>query len=143
MSVPQIDDELAESLRILAELEARLPAIRTQAAQLQRVYDSGRQKVFLWALSREIKMEIGSLLTRGSKAESVVQDLRWLNRGWYERSYEVVFTSKSPVSWRWRATLRTLFVIMSMGLAWMTWVAFLGVTRAHRERLLWGERLPS
>ena len=45
MSVPQIDDELAESLRILAELEARLPAIRTQAAQLQRVYDSGRQKV--------------------------------------------------------------------------------------------------
>jgi hypothetical protein len=45
MSVPQIDDELAESLRILAELEARLPAIRTQATQLQLVYDSGRQKV--------------------------------------------------------------------------------------------------
>ncbi len=45
MSVPQIDDELAESLRILAELEARLPAIRTQAAQLHLVYDSGRQKV--------------------------------------------------------------------------------------------------
>jgi len=120
MSVPQIDDELAESLRVLAELEARLPAIRTQAAQLQLVYDSGRQK-----------------------AEAVVQDLRWLNRGWYERSYEVIFTSKSPVSWRWRATLRTLFAMMSMGLAWMTWVAFLGITRAHRERLLWGERLPS
>ena len=45
MSVPQIDDELAESLRILAELEDRLPAIRTQASQLQLVYDSGRQKV--------------------------------------------------------------------------------------------------
>ena len=45
MSVPQIDDELAESLRVLAELEARLPAIRTQSAQLQLVYDSGRQKV--------------------------------------------------------------------------------------------------
>ncbi|KAI9458395.1 hypothetical protein BJY52DRAFT_1269522 [Lactarius psammicola] len=120
MSVPQIDDELAESLRILAELEARLPAIRTQAAQLQLVYDSGRQK-----------------------AEAVVQDLRWLNRGWYERSYEVVFTSKSPVSWRWRATLRMLFAIMFIGLAWMMWVALLGVTRAHRERLVWGERLPS
>ena len=53
MSVPQIDDELAESLRILAELEGRLPAIRTQAAQLQRVYDSGRQKVFLCAPARK------------------------------------------------------------------------------------------
>ncbi|KAH9034609.1 hypothetical protein EDB85DRAFT_995513 [Lactarius pseudohatsudake] len=120
MSVPQIDEELAESLRILAELEARLPAIRTQAAQLQLVYDSGRQK-----------------------AEAVVQDLRWLNRGWYERSYEVIFTSKSPVSWRWRATLRTLFAIMFIAVAWMVWVALRGVTRAHRERLVWGERLPS
>jgi hypothetical protein len=44
-SVPQIDDELAESLRVLAELEARLPAIRTQASQVQLVYDSGRRKV--------------------------------------------------------------------------------------------------
>jgi len=44
-SVPQIDDELAESLRVLEELEARLPAIRTQAAQVQLIYDSGRQKV--------------------------------------------------------------------------------------------------
>ena len=44
-SVPQIDDELAESLRVLAELEARLPAIRTQASQVRLVYDSGRRKV--------------------------------------------------------------------------------------------------
>lgn len=44
-SVPQIDDELAESLRLLAELEARLPAIRTQASQVQLVYDSGRRTV--------------------------------------------------------------------------------------------------
>ena len=44
-SVPQIDEELAESLRVLAELEARLPVIRTQATQVQRLYDSGRHKV--------------------------------------------------------------------------------------------------
>jgi hypothetical protein len=43
--VPEIDHELAESLRVLAELEARLPAIRTQAAQVRLVYDSSRQKV--------------------------------------------------------------------------------------------------
>ena len=143
MSVPQIDDELAESLRILAELEARLPAIRTQAAQLQLVYDSGRQKV-LNNLPPSFVQDRSLLTFRGCrKAEAVVQDLRWLNRGWYERSYEVVFTSNSPVSWRWRATLRTLFAVMSLGVAWMVWVTFLGVTRAHRERLLWGERLPS
>jgi hypothetical protein len=43
--VPQIDDELAESLRVLAELEARLPVIRTQAIKIQLMYDSGRQRV--------------------------------------------------------------------------------------------------
>ncbi|KAI0249716.1 hypothetical protein BJV78DRAFT_1129276 [Lactifluus subvellereus] len=119
LHVPQIDHELAESLRMLAELEACLPAIRThwQVAQVRLVYDSGRQKV----------------------------DLRWLNRGWYERWpqwYEVIFTSESPVSWRWRATLRTLFAL-AMVAAWMTSVTLLGVTRAHRQRLVWGERLPS
>jgi hypothetical protein len=45
LHIPEIDHELAESLRVLAELEARLPAIRTQAAQVRLVYDSGRQKV--------------------------------------------------------------------------------------------------
>jgi hypothetical protein len=119
-SVPQIDDELAESLRVLAELEARLPAIRTQASQVQLVYDSGRRKV-----------------------ESLAQDLRWLNRSWYERWYEAIFTSRGPVSWRLRATMRILFVLALMTLAWMMSVALLGATRAHRERLVWGERLPS
>jgi hypothetical protein len=44
-SVPQINEELAESLRVLAELEAHLPVIRTQAIKIQLMYDSGRQKV--------------------------------------------------------------------------------------------------
>jgi hypothetical protein len=30
---------------VLAELEARLPVIRTQAMKIQLMYDSGRQKV--------------------------------------------------------------------------------------------------
>jgi len=119
-SVPQIDDELAESLRVLAELETRLPAIRTQANQVQLVYDSGRRK-----------------------AEALVQDLRWLNRSWYERWYEAIFTSRGPVSWRLRASMRILFAIAFMVVAWMFSVALLGATRAHRQRLVWGERLPS
>ncbi|KAF8492972.1 hypothetical protein F5888DRAFT_1618410 [Russula emetica] len=119
-SVPQIDDELAESLRVLAELEARLPVIRTQAIKIQLMYDSGRQK-----------------------AEALAQDLRWLNRGWYERWYQVTLTSRGPVSWRWRATLRILSALAFVILAWMTSVALLGATRAHHQRLVWGERLPS
>ena len=54
-SVPQIDEELAESLRVLADLEARLPAIRTQASQVQRVYDSGRRKVCAASYSKTRK----------------------------------------------------------------------------------------
>jgi hypothetical protein len=34
-SVPQLDDELAGSLRVLTELETCLPAIRTQAGQVR------------------------------------------------------------------------------------------------------------
>jgi len=119
-SVPQIDDELAESLRVLAELETRLPAIRTQASQVQLVYDSGRRK-----------------------AEALVQDLRWLNRSWYERWYEAIFTSRGPVSWRLRFSMRIVFAIAFMVVAWVISVALLGATRAHRQRLVWGERLPS
>jgi len=119
-SVPQIDDELAESLRVLAELEARLPAIRIQASQVQLVYDSGRRK-----------------------AEALAQDLRWLNRSWYERWYEAIFTSRGPVSWRLRATMRIFFALAFMVVAWMISVALLGATHAHRQRLVWGERLPS
>src|SRR6266851_2121030 len=36
LRVPHIDDELAESLRVLAELETRLPTIRTQASHVKR-----------------------------------------------------------------------------------------------------------
>ena len=73
----------------------------------------------------------------------LAQDLRWLNRGWYERWYQVTFTSRGPVSWQWRVTLRVISALAIMILAWMTSVALLGATRAHRQRLVWGERLPS
>jgi hypothetical protein len=39
--------------------------------------------------------------------------------------------------------LRILSVLAFMILAWMTTVAVLGATHAHRQRLVWGERLPS
>jgi hypothetical protein len=39
--------------------------------------------------------------------------------------------------------MRMFFAIAFMVVAWMISVALLGATRAHRQRLVWGERLPS
>ena len=39
--------------------------------------------------------------------------------------------------------MRILFAVAFMVAAWVISVALLGATRAHRQRLVWGERLPS
>ncbi|KAI0291397.1 hypothetical protein B0F90DRAFT_1776905 [Multifurca ochricompacta] len=118
--VPQIDTELDQALGVLDELEMRLPAIRTQAAHVCHLYDSSR-----------------------GKARLLVDDLRWLNRDFTSRWRAVVFSRSSPVSWRWRATLRALFALAFILVTWAMWIALLGVYRAHRQRLVWGERLIS
>jgi len=118
--VPHIDAELDEVLGVLNELEIQLPAIHTQAAHLRRLYDSSREK-----------------------AQLLVEDLRWLNRDFKSRWRTVIFSRTSPVSWRWRATLRTLFALTFVLVAWGTWIALRGAYRAHRLRLVWGERLIS
>ncbi|KAH9986672.1 hypothetical protein BJV74DRAFT_844284 [Russula compacta] len=118
--VPHIDTELDEALGVLNELEIQLPVIRTQAAHLRRLYDSSRDK-----------------------AQLLVEDLRWLNRDFTSRWRTVIFSSSSPVSWRWRVTLRALFALTSVLVAWGMWIALRGAYRAHRQRLVWGERLIS
>jgi len=118
--VPHIDAELNQALGVLNELEIQLPAIRTQAARMHRLYDSSRDK-----------------------AQLLVEDLRWLNRDFTSRWRTVVFSRSSPVSWRWRATLRILFALTFVLVAWGTWIALRGAYRAHRQRLVWGERLIS
>jgi len=118
--VPHIEAELDKALGALNELEIQLPAIRTQAVHLHRLYDSSREK-----------------------AQLLVEDLRWLNRDFTSRWRTVIFSRSSPVSWRWRATLRTLFALTFILVAWGTWLALRGAYRAHRLRLVWGERLIS
>ncbi|KAI0287331.1 hypothetical protein BC826DRAFT_1045206 [Russula brevipes] len=118
--VPHIDVGLDQALGMLQELEIQLPAIRTQAARLHRLYDSSR-----------------------GKARSLVEDLRWLNRDFTSRWRTVIFSRSSPVSWRWRATLRALFALTFILVAWGLWIALRGAYRAHRQRLVWGERLIS
>ncbi|KAI0065538.1 hypothetical protein BV25DRAFT_1836331 [Artomyces pyxidatus] len=119
-NVPHIDRELEESMAVLTELEQRLPEIRSQVAQVRLVYDSGRRK-----------------------AEELVQDLKWLNNDFYERWRTVIFTKSSPVSWQWKAFLRALFAIVFTLAVWISWVGLSGAYRAHRQRLVWGERLMS
>jgi len=118
--VPHIDADLDQALGVLDELEVQLPVIRTQSAHVHRLYDSGRDK-----------------------AQVLVEDLRWLNRDFTSRWRTVVFSRSSPVSWHWRVTLRALFAFTLLLVAWGSWIALRGGYRAHRQRLVWGERLIS
>ncbi|KAL4259082.1 hypothetical protein AB1N83_010131 [Pleurotus pulmonarius] len=118
--IPHISEELDESLEALAELAEALPTIRTQVADIRRVYTSGRQK-----------------------AQSLVDDLTWLNTEFYERWRTIIFTPNSPVSLRWKALMRLVFTISFLMCTWLAWIALSGAYRAHRQRLVWGDRLMS
>lgn len=134
--IPQINGELDKSKEKLTELAERLPTIRTVVSDIRTVYDSGRNKVH----SRR------SYLTRSLthyKAQNLVADLSWLDTDFYERWRRIIFTSSSPVSWRWKAIMRITFAVSFVVVAYLTWIALGGVYRAHRQRLVWGERLMS
>ncbi|KAI6041288.1 hypothetical protein EDC04DRAFT_2566013 [Pisolithus marmoratus] len=118
--VPKLRDELEKSLVMLQDLSYRLPRIRSRVANIQHAYDSGRMK-----------------------AQQLVHDLLWLNTDFHERWRLIIFTSSAPVSWRWKLTMRLLFGVAVVTLLWMMWAAIGGAYRAHRQRLLWGERLMS
>jgi hypothetical protein len=77
------------------------------------------------------------------QAKILVSELDWLNTDFYERWRRIIFTSTSPVSWRWKAIMRTLFVISFMICFWLFWIATAGAYRAHRHRLVWGDKLMS
>lgn len=118
--LPDISAELDECNVMLQDLSQTLPTIQHQVADLRAVYDSGRKK-----------------------ARSLVADLTWLNTEFYERWRTIIFTSSSPVSWRWKAFMRFLFAVSFLICSWITWIALLGAYRAYRHRLVWGERLMS
>jgi len=118
--VPHINSALDNSREELTDLAETLPIIRTEVSDIRQVYDSGRQK-----------------------AQKLVADLEWLDTDFYERWRAIIFTSSSPVSWRWKALMRLLFAVSFMVFAYMSWIALRGAYRAHRQRLVWGERLLS
>ncbi|KAI5995525.1 hypothetical protein EDD15DRAFT_603147 [Pisolithus albus] len=117
---PRLREELEKSLVMLQDLSYRLPRIRSRVANIQHAYDSGRMK-----------------------AQQLVHDLMWLNTDFHERWRLIIFTSSAPVSWRWKLIMRLLFSVTVVTVLWIIWAAIGGAYRAHRQRLLWGERLMS
>ncbi|KAF8906286.1 hypothetical protein CPB84DRAFT_1770444 [Gymnopilus junonius] len=118
--VPQIKKELETSMDTLTDLSETLPSTDSQVSRIRHAYDSGRDK-----------------------AQELVYELSWLNTEFYERWRIIIFTSSSPVSLRWKVYLRTFFVISFIVCSWLFWIALSGAYRAHRHRLVWGEKLMS
>lgn len=144
--IPHISEELDESLDALAELAEALPTIRTQVADIRRVYTSGRQKVHHYLLpfpSGSSNARCLILPFACTQAQSLVDDLTWLNTEFYERWRTIIFTPNSPVSLRWKALMRLVFAISFLMCTWLAWIALSGAYRAHRQRLVWGDRLMS
>ncbi|KAF9563122.1 hypothetical protein CPC08DRAFT_686987 [Agrocybe pediades] len=118
--VPQIQMELGIAMETLQDLQESLPRTDKEVTHIRKVYKSGRDK-----------------------ATALVSDLTWLNTEFYERWRSIIFTSSSPVSWRWKIYLRTMFVVSFILCSWLFWIALTGAYRAHRHRLVWGEKLMS
>jgi len=118
--IPDIKLELEESMDTLADLAENLPTIQSQVKTIGSVYESGQEK-----------------------AKYLVQDLTWLNTEFYERWRTIIFTSSSPVSWHWKVYMRSIFVASFIICSWLFWIALTGAYRAHRHRLVWGEKLMS
>ncbi|KIM44719.1 hypothetical protein M413DRAFT_360359 [Hebeloma cylindrosporum] len=120
LQVPQTKSMLEDSMDTLSELAETLPTTQTQISDIRGAYDSGR-----------------------AKAHSLVSDLTWLNTEFYERWRTIIFTPSSPVSWRWKVYMRSVFVVSFVICSWLFWIAVTGAYRAHRHRLVWGEKLMS
>ncbi|KAF9530435.1 hypothetical protein CPB83DRAFT_850918 [Crepidotus variabilis] len=115
-----IKQQLGDLDDSLTELADTLPTIQTQVLDIKQAYDSG------W-----------------DKAQELVTDLTWLNTDFYERWRMIIFSSSSPVSWRWKVYMRTVFVVSFVVCSWLLWIGLTGAYRAHRHRLVWGEKLMS
>jgi len=118
--VPQTKFMLEDSMDTLTELAQTLPTTQARISDIRGGYDSGR-----------------------AKAQLLVSDLTWLNTEFYERWRTIIFTPSSPVSWRWKVYMRSVFVISFVVCSWLFWIAVSGAYRAHRHRLVWGEKLMS
>ncbi|KAI0644214.1 hypothetical protein C8Q79DRAFT_974734 [Trametes meyenii] len=119
-TVPHIDHSLQEDISLLADLEESLPDIGSQVRDIRNVYDRGRDK-----------------------ARDLMSSLEWLNTPLSQRLRTIIFTPNAPVSKKWKIAVRSLFALVFCACMWIAWITLRGAVRAHRQRLVWGERLMS
>ncbi|OSD02940.1 hypothetical protein PYCCODRAFT_1388999 [Trametes coccinea BRFM310] len=119
-TVPHIESSLEEDLVVLNELEEQLPEVGSQIRDIRAVYDRGRDK-----------------------ARDLMASLEWLNTPISQRLRAIIFTPNAPVSKKWKFAVRALFTLVFCMCMWIAWITLRGAVRAHRQRLMWGERLMS
>ncbi|GJE91180.1 hypothetical protein PsYK624_073290 [Phanerochaete sordida] len=119
-TVPYIERTLRDDLETLHELGSALPEIGLQVQHIRQVYDRGRDK-----------------------AQELVESLEWLNTPIPLRLRTIIFTHNAPVSVRWKLLIRSLFALAFLMCMWVAYITLRGAVRAHRQRLVWGERLMS
>ncbi|EIN05994.1 hypothetical protein PUNSTDRAFT_54307 [Punctularia strigosozonata HHB-11173 SS5] len=117
---PYIQATLDDALDALTELSERLPIIRDQVHQIRMVYDAGRRK-----------------------AIELVSALAFLNMPMPARYASIIFTPYAPVSRKKKILARTVACCCLVLSSWLAWIVLAGAIRAHRHRLVWGERLMS
>ncbi|KAH9933517.1 uncharacterized protein B0H18DRAFT_952035 [Fomitopsis serialis] len=119
-TLPHIEQSLSEDINSLEFLDEHLPRIEEELVSIRRVYDRGQDK-----------------------AVEHIAELEWLNTPLTARLRRTIFTASAPVSPRTKALLRMLFTLVFCMGVWVAWIALEGAVRAHRQRLVWGERLLS
>ncbi|CAL1715064.1 unnamed protein product [Somion occarium] len=119
-TIPQTVHSLGDDLAALNELGDDLPNVGRQTRDIRNIYDRGRDK-----------------------AKDLVASLEWLNTPIPLRLRAIIFTRDAPVDARWKALIRFLFALVFLACIWITWITLRGAIRAHRQRLVWGERLMS
>ncbi|KAI0766602.1 hypothetical protein BD413DRAFT_480841 [Trametes elegans] len=119
-TVPHIERSLDDDLMVLNELEEQLPEVGAQIRDIRNVYDRGREK-----------------------ALDLMSSLEWLNTPTLKRLRTIIFTPNAPVSKKWKVAVRGLFALVFCACMWIAWISIRGAVRAHRQGLVWGERLMS
>ncbi|OCH87386.1 hypothetical protein OBBRIDRAFT_806092 [Obba rivulosa] len=119
-TVPSVQHALEDDLDELRVLQEALPTVGRQVRDIRNVYDRGRDK-----------------------ARDLVSALEWLNTPLSLRLRTILFTPHAPVSARLKALIRSLFALAFLACMWIAWITLRGAVRAHRQRLVWGERLMS
>ncbi|KAH8995130.1 hypothetical protein EDB86DRAFT_2829678 [Lactarius hatsudake] len=153
MQIKALEEKLAEDLSNCRAIECSLKEAFSNIKRNYRRAEKDSLRTHVPHIDAELdqalgvldELEVGlpAIHTQAAHAQVLVEDLRWLNRDFTSRWRTVVFSRSSPVSWHWRATLRTLFAVTLVLVAWGSWIALRGAYRAHRQRLVWGERLIS